>query len=117
MFISIAAILTFAAQLIFAYNFFYSMFKGRLAPANPWKSNTLEWTTPRFPEHGNWVGDIPTVYRWPYDYSKPNAKEDYIPQTVPFSETPESNLPHENDKTAIEREGEKMEKIDEPHAK
>ena len=117
MFISIAAILTFGAQIIFAYNFFYSMFRGRLAPANPWQSNTLEWTTPRFPGHGNWEGEIPEVHRWPYDYSKPNAKADFIPQTVPFSETPESNLEHENDKTAIEREGEKTEKVDEPQAK
>ncbi|MGB3778470.1 MAG: cbb3-type cytochrome c oxidase subunit I [Tunicatimonas sp.] len=117
MFISIAAILTFSAQLIFAYNFFYSMYRGRLAPLNPWKSNTLEWTTPRIPEHGNWVGEIPEVHRWPYDYSKPHAKDDYIPQTVPFSETPESNLPHENDSIAIEREGEKVEKVDEANAK
>lgn len=117
MFISIAAILTFAAQLIFAYNFFHSMFRGRLAPPNPWKSNTLEWTTPRIPEHGNWVGEIPEVHRWPYDYSKPYAKDDYIPQTVPFSETPESNLSHENDSTAIEREGEEVQKVDEANAK
>ncbi len=117
MFISIAAILTFAAQIIFAYNFFYSMFRGRLAPANPWQSNTLEWTTPRVPGHGNWPGEIPTVYRWPYDYSKPNAKEDFIPQTVPFSETPESNLEHENEKIAVEREGEKTQQVDEPQAK
>jgi cytochrome c oxidase subunit I len=94
-FISIAAIITLTAQLIFMFNFFYSMYKGRLAPANPWNSNTLEWTTPRFPGHGNWPGQIPSVYRWPYDYSKPGAKDDFIPQTVPFSETPESNLPHE----------------------
>jgi cytochrome c oxidase subunit I len=94
-FISIAAIITLSAQLIFMFNFFYSMYKGRLAPANPWNSNTLEWTTPRFPGHGNWPGQIPSVYRWPYDYSKPGAKDDFIPQTVPFSETPESNLPHE----------------------
>ena len=117
MFISIAAILTFSAQLIFAYNFFYSMFRGRLAPANPWKSNTLEWTTPRVPEHGNWPGEIPEVHRWPYDYSKPHAKDDYIPQTVPFSETPESNLPHESHNIAIEREGEQVEKVDEANAK
>lgn len=109
MFISIAAILTFSAQIIFAYNFFYSMFRGRLAPANPWNSNTLEWTTPRFPEHGNWPGEIPKVYRWPYDYSKPGAKDDYIPQHVPFSETSESNLPHENDMIAVEKEEEKEE--------
>lgn len=94
-FVSIAAIITFGAQFIFLFNFFYSMFKGRKAPANPWGSNTLEWTTPRKPGHGNWPGEIPSVHRWPYDYSKPGAKEDFIPQNVPLSETPDSNLPHE----------------------
>ena len=102
MFISIAAIITFTGQAIFAYNFFRSMFFGRLAPPNPWRSNTLEWTTPRFPEHGNWPGDIPKVYRWSYDYSKPGAKEDFIPQHIPYSETPESNLPHENEMISLE---------------
>ncbi|HRK54713.1 MAG TPA: cbb3-type cytochrome c oxidase subunit I [Cyclobacteriaceae bacterium] len=102
MLVSVAAILTLAAQFIFLFNFFYSMFRGKAAPANPWKSNALEWTTPRNPGHGNWVGEIPTVYRWPYDYSKPGAKDDYIPQTVPYSETPESNLPHENDLIKLE---------------
>lgn len=100
--VSIAAILTLSAQFIFLFNFFYSMFRGRPAPANPWNSTTLEWTTPRNPGHGNWPGEIPAVYRWPYDYSKPGAKEDFIPQTVPFSETPESNLPHENELIKLE---------------
>ena len=95
-FISIAAIVTFSAQAIFAFNFVYSIFKGRKAPANPWRSNTLEWTTPRLPGHGNWPGAIPEVHRWPYDYSKPGAKEDYIPQHIPLSETPESNLEEEH---------------------
>ena len=94
--VSVAAILTFAAQFIFLFNFFYSIFRGKLAPANPWKSTTLEWTTPRNPGHGNWPGAIPSVYRWPYDYSKPGAEDDFIPQTVPYSHTPESNLEHEN---------------------
>jgi cytochrome c oxidase subunit 1 len=102
MLVSIAAIVTLAAQFIFLFNFFYSIFRGRLAPANPWNSTTLEWTTPRHPGHGNWVGEIPSVYRWPYDYSKPGAKEDFIPQTIPYSETPESNLPHENDLIKLE---------------
>ena len=96
MFVTIAAILTFSSQAVFAFNFFYSMFFGRKAPANPWRSNTLEWTTPVEPGHGNWPGEIPSVYRWPYDYSKPGAREDYIPQNIPYSMTPESNLPHEN---------------------
>jgi cytochrome c oxidase subunit 1 len=101
-FISIAAIITFTGQAVFAFNFFRSIFFGRLAPLNPWRSNTLEWTTPRFPEHGNWPGDIPKVYRWSYDYSKPGAKEDFIPQHIPYSDTPESNLPHENEMIALE---------------
>jgi len=95
MLISAAAIMAFSAQIIFGFNFFYSMFRGRIAPLNPWHSTTLEWTTPRKPGHGNWPGPLPVVYRWPYDYSKPGSKEDFIPQDVPYSETPESNLPSE----------------------
>lgn len=93
--VSISAFIAFSAQLIFAFNFFYSIFKGRRATQNPWNSTTLEWTTPIEPGHGNWPGAIPEVHRWPYDFSKPGAKEDFIQQTVPFSETPESNFPHE----------------------
>ena len=96
-FISIAAIIGFIAQFIFLFNFIYSIFKGRRSTANPWHSTTLEWTTPVNPGHGNWPGEIPTVYRWPYDYSKPGAEEDYIPQHVPYSQTQSSNLPHERD--------------------
>lgn len=95
--VSIAAILTFTAQFIFLFNFFYSIFRGKLATANPWKSNTMEWTTPRFPKHGNWPGAIPKIFRWAYDYSKPGAKDDFIAQTTPYSHTPESNLEHENE--------------------
>jgi cytochrome c oxidase subunit I len=104
MVISIAAIVTFAVQMVFIYNFIYSIFKGKKASLNPWKSNTLEWTTPLHPEHGNWPGEIPTVYRWPYDYSKPGAPDDFIPQHIPFSATPESNLPEENALIAEEKE-------------
>jgi cytochrome c oxidase subunit 1 len=103
-FVSVAAIITFGAQIIFAFNFLYSIFKGRIAPANPWRSNTLEWTTPRNPGHGNWPGKIPEVYRWPYDYSKPGSKEDFIPQNIPYSQTMESNLPFEKDLVEKEKE-------------
>lgn len=101
-FISVAAFITFAAQLLFAYNFFNSIFRGRRAPQNPWNSNTLEWTTPINPGHGNWVGEIPAVYRWAYDYSKPGAADDFIPQHIPYSATPESNFPYENELASIE---------------
>ncbi|GAB3537552.1 cbb3-type cytochrome c oxidase subunit I [Pontibacter brevis] len=96
-FITISAIMGFTAQFIFLFNFVYSIFRGRKSTANPWHSNTLEWTTPVLPGHGNWPGPIPAVYRWPYDYSKPGSVEDYIPQNVPFSQTQSSNLPQERD--------------------
>jgi cytochrome c oxidase subunit 1 len=98
MFISIAAMFTVGVQFIFLFNFFYSIFRGRRSPLNPWNSNTLEWTTPINPGHGNWPGEIPHVYRWSYDYSKPGSTSDFIPQHIPFAQTPESNLPGEVDK-------------------
>ncbi|WP_187443980.1 cytochrome c oxidase subunit I [Sphingobacterium phlebotomi] len=90
-----AAIVAGLAQVAFLWNFFASIWKGKKATQNPWNSNTLEWTTPVEHIHGNWPGEIPTVYRWPYDYSKPGHDTDFIPQTVPFSETMSSNLPHD----------------------
>lgn len=90
-----AAIIAGLAQVAFLWNFFSSIWKGKKAPQNPWGSNTLEWTTPVEHIHGNWPGEIPTVYRWPYDYSKPGHDTDFIPQNVPHSETMSSNLAHD----------------------
>ena len=82
-FITIVVILVFAVQLLFVFNFFYSIFKGRkLTTKNPWNATTLEWTTPIHAGHGNWPGEIPEVYRWAYDYSKDGR--DFIPQTEPI---------------------------------
>jgi cytochrome c oxidase subunit 1 len=83
-FISVTAILVFAAQFLFIFNFFYSMYKGRKVTErnkNPWNSTTMEWTTPIHPPHGNWTSEIPEVHRWPYDYGKDGR--DFIPQTEP----------------------------------
>jgi cytochrome c oxidase subunit 1 len=82
-FITIVVILVFAVQLLFVFNFFYSIFKGRkMTTQNPWNATTLEWTTPIHAGHGNWPGEIPEVYRWAYDYSKDGR--DFIPQTEPI---------------------------------
>jgi len=111
---SSVALVSFVAQFLFIYNFFYSMFRGRVAVQNPWKSNTLEWTTPVVAGHGNWPGKLPCVYRWPYDYGKPNASDDFIPQNVPHSETRSSNFSHENDLIPVESKYEDMyEEVDE----
>ncbi len=94
-FITWAAITAAVAQIAFLYNFIHSIFWGKKSPQNPWNSTTLEWTAPIEHIHGNWPGEIPTVYRWPYDYSKPGHDTDFILQTTPFSETMSSNLPHD----------------------
>ena len=73
-----------AFQLVFLYNFFSSIFYGKKSVQNPWKSNTLEWTAPVEHIHGNWPGELPVVYRWPYDYSNPNHDVDFVPQNVPM---------------------------------
>ena len=44
-FITISALITGLAQLVFLYNFIHSMFYGKETEQNPWKSNTLEWTS------------------------------------------------------------------------
>lgn len=84
--ITIFAIVGALIQIVFLYNFFSSIFYGKRASQNPWKGNTLEWTTPVEHIHGNWPGDLPVVYRWAYDYSKPGYEEDYVPQNVPLRE-------------------------------
>ena len=89
--ITVFAIIAAVGQVIFLFNFFYSIYRGPKAVQNPWKSNTLEWTTPVEHVHGNWPGALPVVHRWPYDYSKPGAEEDFIPQTVPLADGEEDH--------------------------
>jgi cytochrome c oxidase subunit 1 len=89
--ITLFAILGGAAQLIFLTNFFISIYKGKKAEQNPWKANTLEWTTPVEHIHGNWPGEIPAVHRWPYDYSKPGLEKDYVSQITPLYEGEEES--------------------------
>ena len=82
--ITVFALVGGVFQLVFLWNFFYSMFYGQKTVQNPWRSNTLEWTAPIEHIHGNWPGEIPEVHRWAYDYSKPGHDEDFVPQNVPM---------------------------------
>ncbi len=80
-FISIAALVTISAQLIFLFNFFWSLFWGEEAKEeNPWHATTLEWSVPSPPPHDNFGGHEPVVYHGPYEFSVPGAADDYIPQ-------------------------------------
>ena len=80
LFISIAAFVLGAAQLLFLLNFFWSWFRGTKAESNPWQAATLEWSAASPPPHDNWGEKLPVVHRWPYDYSLPEATEDFAPQ-------------------------------------
>ena len=89
--ISVFAIVGAISQLLFLFNFFYSIFRGQEATENPWEANTLEWTTPVAHVHGNWPGALPEVHRWAYDYSNPAFEEDFVPQTVPLGDGEEEH--------------------------
>ena len=78
--ITIGALCLGASQLIFVVNFLGSLVAGKKAPRNPWHANTLEWEAPTPTPHGNFPGELPTVYRGPYEYSSPLVAEDYLPQ-------------------------------------
>ena len=79
-FITVSAFCLGAAQLVFIFNFCRSLYRGKTAEQNPWQANTLEWSAPSPPPHGNWGETIPSVYRGPYEYSSPEVAEDWLPQ-------------------------------------
>lgn len=82
-FITIAALCTGAAQLVFLYNLIYSRFKGEPAPPNPWQGTSLEWTVPSPPPFDNFGGKHPEVYHDPYQYGVQGSSGDYVMQDSP----------------------------------
>ncbi len=90
--ITVAALIVGLAQMFFIVNIIISIRGGRKCDKNPWNAASLEWLTPDMPpHHGNWGKQLPEVHRWAYDYSVPDAKDDFIPQTTPESEVVKEN--------------------------
>ena len=83
-FITVAAIFLLLSQIPFVINFLWSLFRGRVAERNPWQANTLEWSAPSPPPHGNFEA-VPVVYRSPYEYSSPDVAQDWLPQDRPLT--------------------------------
>jgi cytochrome c oxidase subunit 1 len=79
-FITVAALMTAAGQLIFLLNFFLSLWKGERAGDNPWEATTLEWTDAA----SNIDAQPPVVYRGPYEYATPGAAKDFSMQNEPL---------------------------------
>ena len=75
-----------AAQFIFLINLFWSMFKGKRAPENPWESTSLGVDIPSPPPFDNFAGVHPVVYHGAYEYGEmPNGK-DHVMQTEPLAQ-------------------------------
>jgi cytochrome c oxidase subunit 1 len=82
-FITVAALLTGAAQLIFLFNLIWSRFKGPIASENPWEGTSLEWSTTSPPPFDNFGGKHLVVYNGPNEYGVQGAATDYVMQTSP----------------------------------
>ncbi len=92
-YITVSAFLLVLSQIPFVVNFFWSLFAGKQADENPWQANTLEWSAPSPPPHGNF-GAIPIVYRGPYEYSSPEVKEEFLPQDRRLATEPSTARGH-----------------------
>jgi cytochrome c oxidase subunit I len=75
-FVSYSAFLAGAAQLLFFYNFFKTVFGKNIptAEANPWNVGTLEWAIPSPAPHYNFK-EIPHVKCGPHEFGNPHLKE------------------------------------------
>jgi cytochrome c oxidase subunit I len=82
-FITIAALLTGAAQLIFLWNLIWSRFRGPVASENPWEATSLEWATTSPPPFDNFGGKHPVVNHGPNEFGVdgPNGT-DFLMQTA-----------------------------------
>ncbi len=91
-FITLAAIVTITGQLVFLFNFFYSMLKGEPAQDNPWQCTSLEWTLAS-PAPARGFGEkAPTVNHGAYEYSVPGMVADFVMQNSPDSSEVERSI-------------------------
>jgi cytochrome c oxidase subunit 1 len=82
-FITVAALLTGAAQFIFLFNLIWSRFKGPIASENPWEATSLEWSTTSPPPFDNFGGRHMVVYNGPNEYGVENNGTDFVMQVSP----------------------------------
>jgi cytochrome c oxidase subunit 1 len=82
-FVSMAAMVTIAGQMIFLANFFRTLARpGRAQSRNPWHATTLEWTLPSPVPSGDFGEEPPLVYRGAYLYGECLGALDFWPQHV-----------------------------------
>ena len=74
----VGVVLLVLSQLIFVFNFIYSLLAEKKAERNPWEATTLEWLAESPAPHLNWGGAVPVVDRGPYEYAVDGVE--YEPQ-------------------------------------
>ena len=82
-FITIAALITGAAQFIFLFNLIHTRFWGPKAADNPWGATSLEWSTTSPPPFDNFGGKQLVVHQEAYLYGVQGAAQDFVMQTAP----------------------------------
>ncbi len=82
-FVTIATIATVAAQILFVFNFFGTLFlRGRnrkIEVSNPWQATTVEWSIASPAPEDNFGSIAPVVYRGAYEFHAGFAR-DFLPQ-------------------------------------
>jgi cytochrome c oxidase subunit 1 len=86
-FMTVAALFTGAAQLVFLFNLIWSRYRGAEASANPWEATTLEWSTTSPPPFDNFGGAPPVVANGPNEFAIEGAAGDYVMQASPAAVT------------------------------
>jgi len=82
-FVSVATILTLAAQALFLLNFIWSLWRGeKTEDRNPWRATTLEWSVASPPPIDDFGASLPMVYRGAYEFGASGAATDFVLQNV-----------------------------------
>jgi cytochrome c oxidase subunit 1 len=83
-FVTVATLLTIAAQAVFLFNFVWSLLPSqKVSQENPWRATTLEWSLASPSPLENFSGYEPVVYRGAYEFDAPRFAEDFAPQHLP----------------------------------
>jgi cytochrome c oxidase subunit 1 len=81
--VTVATILTLAAQALFLLNFVWTLWRGEnIEDRNPWRATTLEWSVASPPPIDNFGASEPIVYRGAYEFGASGAATDFALQNV-----------------------------------
>ena len=72
LFMSLGSVVILAGAIVILWSWIHGLLKGGKAPANPWGSRSLEWTTASPPPPGNFGPKLPVITpEWhPYAYGR-----------------------------------------------